>query len=317
MSEINGGDSSFLDDLLENGEEVQAEQPAEVTEPEPVEAPLEETEEAVPEPVATETIMSGPGQHVQRGVATDADIVLAIDATGSMYEVIDQVKELAMTFNEKLYQALDQKQKMPRKIRMKVIGFRDYYYDIQPNPPIEQSDFFTILGNEDPAEDAQELQNFRDFVGSLNAAGGEDEPESGLEAIHLAIKSDWSNDPNAEKRRHIIVVFTDVEPHQLDDARRDDPNQNPGNNYPEDCPRDLSGLYSEYAGMETGSEGHTERRLFLFAPRGGIWEQINDEWDNVQMEAPQVVATQQVNGKPLYIYNFSATTLFTFLAGSM
>ncbi len=323
MSENKG---SFLEDLLNNSEEVTVEDGLPQNQPteEALAEELVDGEIVEPETIETEndvddSILPNTGrlsnQTVQRGISTDADIVFCIDSTGSMDLMIDRVKDMALSFNERLYKALEAKSRMPRKIRIKVIGFRDFFYDIMPNPPIQASDFFTILGNDDPSEDIVELQNFRDFVSGLQPRGGEDEPESGLEALHLAFTSDWSNDPNVTKRRHIVVLFTDAEPHDLSDSRRNDPNQNPGNNYPTDCPTNLSGLYSEYCAMESGSDETTARRLFLFAPKRGIWNTIQEEWDQVQIQAPVPVNKQEINGEVMY--DFSGDALFKFLAGSM
>lgn len=326
MSEINNG-ASFLDDLLNGATEVpQEEKPSEDATPQDSAAEPVPMDSGVAEPVPmdpspTSGSDANDAQKVVRpnsdvGIAIDLDIILAIDCSGSMDLMINRIKDFALSFNDKLKAALEGKKRMPRKIRMKILGFRDFYFDIEPNPPIQQTDFLTVYGNEDPATDGQELQTIRDFVASLEPRGGEDEPESGLEALHLAFTSEWSNDPNVTKRRHIVVLFTDTEPHALDDPRRDDPEQNPGNNYPMDCPRDMAGLFSEYCAMESVTDSTSGRRLFLYAPKGGVWEELAGSWDNVQLEEP-VESKQCVAGTNKPMYDFESTALFIFLAGSI
>ena len=142
MSEINGND--FLNDVLEvEEEEVQEDTLGDVqvdveTEEETGDTQVEESQ-PIEEETAKESVPSPTGllgirrnkQAVSRGEQTDADIVLVMDITGSMDLMIDHVKDFALKFNERLQEALKGHQRMPRKLRVKVIGFRDFYYDIQ------------------------------------------------------------------------------------------------------------------------------------------------------------------------------------------
>ena len=61
---------------------------------------------------------------------------------------------------------------------------------------------------------------FTEYVLGLKADGGGDEPENALEAIALAMKSDWVHAISTnEKARNIIVVFTDASAHPFEKAQ--------------------------------------------------------------------------------------------------
>ena len=49
---------------------------------------------------------------------------------------------------------------------------------------------------------------FKKFVSSIEACGGGNGPENALEAIALALKSEWTT--SGAKRRHVIFVFSDA-----------------------------------------------------------------------------------------------------------
>ena len=154
-------------------------------------APAEETpaEEAKP------TVI----QDALGGVTTYVDIVFCIDVTASMAPIIDTVKDLTLDLYDDLITNMREKNnRIVKQLRVKVIAFRDYYCD---GPyAMEESVFFTL-----PEQKAQ----FRDFVSSLQAKGGGDEPENALEAMALAMKSDWVKvtNPNTERARNVVVIF--------------------------------------------------------------------------------------------------------------
>ena len=108
------------------------------------------------------------------------DIVMCIDGTGSMSPIIDEVKNNAMTFYQKFVDAMEENDKDVSELRIKVIVFRDYICDSEP---MRESEFFEL-----PRQNAE----FRSFVSSIEACGGGDAPENALEAISLALKSDWT-----------------------------------------------------------------------------------------------------------------------------
>ena len=113
-----------------------------------------------------------------RGLTYAVDIVFCIDATGSMTPIIDQVKANALRFYDDVQSNLTAKGKNVDQLRVRVIGFRDFAAD--GAAALDESPFFTL-----PDEQA----DFSAFVNGLVAEGGGDAPESGLEAVALAIDS--------------------------------------------------------------------------------------------------------------------------------
>lgn len=197
-------------------------------------------------------------------IKTDVDIVLVIDCTGSMAPLLDKVKETALSFHDQVRDALGKKSRRVRRMRVKVIAYRDYYCDwADPeHPPMCISDFFEL---------PDESEAFAEFVNSLEASGGEDEPESALEALHHAFNSEWLVDPAIWKRRQVIVLFTDAPAHRLDDPRRYISAEHNGE-YPEEgMPTTLEELEAEYCSPDVfpaeangmSVYGHC---LLLFAP---------------------------------------------------
>ena len=112
------------------------------------------------------------------------DIVMCIDITGSMQDCIDTVKNRALQFWPDLKEALAAASKNVSDVRVKVIGFRDFEAD--GDGALEISRYFNLSdqGSSDP-------EDYKAFVNGLVADGGGDEPENSLEALALAIQSDW------------------------------------------------------------------------------------------------------------------------------
>jgi von Willebrand factor type A domain len=120
------------------------------------------------------------------------DIVFCIDATGSMQDCIDNVRDNIATFVTTLETSTPN-----AKIdwRARILAYRDF------------------------RKDANYLENSFDFVSSpselksqlnsIQASGGDDEPESTLDAILYASRtSKWRQGPCHK----IVVVFTDATP---------------------------------------------------------------------------------------------------------
>ena len=200
------------------------------------------------------------------------DIVMCIDITGSMQYCIDTVKSRALQFWPDLQDALKAASKNVSDVRVKVIGFRDFEAD--GSSSLEESRYFNLSdqGSSDPEE-------YKQFVSNLVADGGGDEPENSLEALSLAIQSDWVQ--TGDKRRHVIVMFTDASAHKLEDANRSNPY------YPENMPASLEELTEIW--LAPASQGQTSKiklkkpakRLIVFAPHMYPWPELYETWDQV------------------------------------
>jgi hypothetical protein len=197
---------------------------------------------------------------VSQGITYAVDLVLCIDETGSMGPIIEDVKKHALSFSDDLRKVLDEKGKEIATLRVRVIGFRDFYFD--GNNSVEQSDFFTL-----PDENAK----FEAFVTGLRADGGGDEPETGLEALAMAIQSPWEK--SGTKNRQLIVVWTDASAHPLEK----DAGSKPAG-YPNGMPKDLDELTDWWDGQLYMD--FSAKRLIIFAPDGSGWSEIGNNWDN-------------------------------------
>lgn len=214
----------------------------------------------------------------------NVDIVFVIDATLSMQKLIDKVKDSALTFHEKLTSYISELTgRKIRNLRIKVIWFRDFYFDGQF--AYGESEFFVL---------PEEQQGFFDFVSGIQENGGYDDPESSLEALTLAMRSDFTQ--AGIKKRHVVVLFTDSSAHAFEDydemcekaavEQGCQPEM-----YPEDMPQNISQFYRAWQGF--AEEQHffakngkstmldpKDRRLVLFAPDLYPWKGMENELEH-------------------------------------
>ena len=186
------------------------------------------------------------------------DIALCIDATASMKQPIEELKANVKKYYSMLVEAIEYIDGIPERnvhVRVKVITFRDYGRDAEP---MKVSRFFTI---------GEESEAFLEYLNGIKAYGGGDEPENGLEAIALAMKSDWVR--TGFRRRHVIVVFTDASALPLGERANE-------TGYPDDIPANFSELKDWWHG--SGMERRIGR-LLLLAPDEHPWKDMTD-WDN-------------------------------------
>lgn len=190
------------------------------------------------------------------------DIVFCIDATGSMGGIIDKVKENALSFYNDLKNEMKKKGKEISDLRAKVIVYRDYVAD--KDSAMLATDFYNL---------PSEIDDFNETIWSIQAAGGGDEPEDGLEALAFAIRSKWNKE--GIKKRHIIVVWSDASTHELGFGSSEP-------NYPASMPKDFSELTSWWGGVQNdGYMDYNAKRLLLFTPDVSGWSDISNSWDNV------------------------------------
>ena len=204
-----------------------------------------------------------------QGFDYNVDLVMCIDGTGSMSDIINEVKENALTFYKKFKTAMDTAGKMVEQLRVKVIVFRDYGYDTNA---MEESDFF-VLSDDDTDQSAA----FQAFVNGIEAAGGGDGPENALEALYLAFNSDWVRTGNV--RRHVVHLYTDAPALPLG-ARKSAPG------YPADMAADIGELQEVWTGQLMEKRA---KRLQIFAPDCDSWNQFIP-WDNTILTASKAGA---------------------------
>ncbi|PYC78403.1 VWA domain-containing protein [Streptomyces tateyamensis] len=190
------------------------------------------------------------------------DIVLCVDATGSMNPVLDAVKNSAASFHERLTTVMEEKGKSISQLRIRTIAFRDF--GDQVDDAIEATDFHQL---------PEQADRFQSFLRGVVATGGGDIPESGLEALALAINSPWET--GLDRRRHVVVMFTDAPAHPLGGPH------SKLNGYPAVVPRSQDALFEQwgYAKTQTAVMEQSAKRLVLFAPDEAPWNGIGEEWD--------------------------------------
>jgi hypothetical protein len=191
------------------------------------------------------------------------DIVFVIDITGSMTPVIDQVKHGALTFHDRLLATMGAKDKYVTSLRLRVVAYRDYYDN--PTDALFQTPWYRL-----PDEGA----HFSAYVSGLYADGGGDEPETGLEGLAVAKASDWER--GLDRRRHVVVLFTDASAHPLEASSR-----TAVAGYPPSIPKTFDQLTDQWDDPQGLVMEYAAKRLLLYAPDVYPWNVISANWDNV------------------------------------
>ena len=215
---------------------------------------------AAPEAPAEEQSSLAAPPPAPRGLSYAVDIVFCVDVTGSMTPILDQVKANALRFYSDVQSNLTAKGKNIDELRVRVVAFRDIVADGEA--ALQESPFFELPGEE---------TGFSGFVNGLVAEGGGDAPESGLEAVALAMTSPWTT--RGDRRRQVIVVWTDQPAHPLNASAL--PPAFAGR-----VPADFSALTDLWEDPQ-GPLGSSSKRLILFAPDGPGWSDISGVWENV------------------------------------
>lgn len=146
-----------------------------------------------------------------KNIDTYMDIVFCIDVTQSMQPTINKVKGFTLSLYDSLVPfMLEKAHREVKQMRAKVIAFRDFYCD--GSCSLIESEFFKL---------PEQNSSFKSFVNSLQAKGGGDDPENSLEALALAMRTDWVkiNDLSTQRARHVIVLFTDDAAHRFEQSR--------------------------------------------------------------------------------------------------
>lgn len=196
------------------------------------------------------------GKMSCRGAMLSLDIVFCIDMSANISIANDVKNTLCRIRNE----YLEEKIAEGNVLRVRFVLFRDYRY---PNQcPMEESRFFTL---------DDELDEAVAFLDGKYGEGGGDAPENALEALALAMRSDWWTE--AAVRRHVILLFTDAAPHPLG-ALSD------CEGYPQGMPSSFDELHTlwEEKMPKKGS------RLLVFAPDVEPWSNMYD-WTNTFFSA--------------------------------
>jgi len=180
-----------------------------------------------------------------------------------MSPIIDLVKEKVRKFPHDLKDGLAKRYKVVDTLRIRVIAFRDFVNENVADA-MQVSEFFTV-------EPGSDLAKFESFVNGLSASGGGDEAKSALEALSIALSSDWTHE--GERQKHIIVMFTDASAHKLE-ARVGEVSEP----FKDQVVASLDDLTDRWDGGQTVRLKKAARRLLIFAPDAYPWNIIGDAW---------------------------------------
>lgn len=192
------------------------------------------------------------------GMTYNVDIVLCIDATGSMTRLIDGVKQNAINFYDDVRTNMEEKGKKLSNLRVRCIAFRDYGAD--GDKGMLATGFYSL-----PEKKAE----FSALINSIEADGGGDIPEDAFEALAHAMRSDWTKE--GSKRRHIIALWTDAPAHPLGFSASKYPAYNSKN-----FPKDLGELTKMWRNMDANA-----KRIIIFGPESGT-EENSIYWGQVR-----------------------------------
>ena len=193
-------------------------------------------------------------------ISYNVDITMCIDATASMRPLIDEVKENALKFDERLRNSLAEKEKRVDNLRVRLVAFRDICHDGLDNALLA-TDFISL---------PDEREKFKQFIDAIHAQGGGDIPENSLEALATAMNSSWTKE--GDKQRHLIVMFTDAPAHPLG---RKCPG---GGDYPDDMPPNFEAFVDMWEGQVMDDKA---KRMLIFAPDEYPWRNIAETCDEV------------------------------------
>ena len=175
-----------------------------------------------------------------------------------MDNVLEKLPTFLSLVPEFINQELLKVDRVTNQIRMRVIAFGDSQENAQI---INASQFYTVL----PATNSSALNA---FVSGLRIMGEGDTPNSALEALDEAMKSDWVQvATNGERLRHVIVLLTDGSINTVGEYSRElaELEKRWG----------TSGVHDDHAVMH-----RFRRRLLLVAPDMQPWSTIGDGWSN-------------------------------------
>ncbi len=210
----------------------------------------------------------------------NVDIVYVIDATSSMESMLGKIKDAVLKIPQELRTVCKEYRRTIYRLRVKVTWFRDFYFD--GKEAYGESEFFELPSDE---------QALRDYLSGIEAKGGGDEPESALEALTLAMRSDFVQEGN--RKRHVIVLFTDAPAHRFEDYDKLIKTASgfgaKAEIYPQNMPANLFEFYEEWSGKrnDDGQSGvktkldQNGKRMALFTPDAYPWTDMEMDLDFV------------------------------------
>lgn len=186
------------------------------------------------------------------------DLVFCVDISGSMGGQLAQVKSNLITLYEKMEELMLSEEKYVTELRAKVIVFSDIYVDGENG--LQETRMYEL-----PLEE----EELSEYVQDIELLYGGDTPESGLEALGMAMQSSWKED--GINKRDVIFIWSDAPALPLRPE-----------SWPDFVPpvlyRSLETMTDAWENDERNIDG---KRLILFTPEAEPWTTINNTWSNV------------------------------------
>lgn len=110
-----------------------------------------------------------------------------------MVEHLEHVKRKVLEWPKAFNEALAGREKFVRKFRVRLVLFAD----LRETPEsLLATEFFVVYQQHeaDTPVPITQLAEFESFVDGISTSGGGDEPESALEALSVAISSEWTHE---------------------------------------------------------------------------------------------------------------------------
>lgn len=174
-----------------------------------------------------------------------------------MSQCIERFKNMCRSLYDNIQEQAECKMITLQQCRIRIISYGDF--SNKGAKEILDSGFFDL---------PERNEAFLSFVNSLSATGsGNTNEERGLEAMSLAIESDWAKHQSSNKYRHLIFLLTDA---QFDDKSNKD-----NKHYHSNLDQKLEDLYISWE--EKMPRG---KKLILFAPDLYPWADVSSSIDN-------------------------------------
>ena len=192
-------------------------------------------------------------------IKLNIDIVLCIDISWSMSGILETVKDNVLKLYPDLMDRMEKWGKCVDKFRVKVIAFRDF--ETARENTFEILDFVDLPDNE---------TKFHRFVKALEPQGNKQGAVNGLEALALAMDSEWTT--SGDKRRHVIIIYSNAPTHSLEETSA---------YKPEGMPANIDELMCWWHGwLGQNKMDQSANRLILFAPDAASWAEIGENWEH-------------------------------------
>ena len=208
-------------------------------------------------------------EYIRSSIDVDVDVVFVVDCSESMRSVLPKVKELMLNFPAQCKLEFEIILKIVKSLRIRIIGLRgsDEKQAGLLNPQIQESAFFNF---------PEEREGFVSYVNNLEIAGKPNGIKSGMEALHRAIHSCWTESTDCVKKRQLIFLITNAPMYAPEKTEQRKSAQSVS-----DMPCSLQDMYLEWT--DDSVINQKAKRLVMIAPNTYPWSDISMEWELVIM----------------------------------